>query len=429
MDEGPSCILYNFSLLNIVLLLIIIVFLLFVALVSGSETAFFYLSIEEKANIKKKYHNISQLLKTPDKLLATILVANNLFNVSLIILLTSFLNSIFDFSHNVVLGFFIEVVLISFLLLFFGEVIPKGYATRFPMFFIKTTTPFYTAIIPLFSPISFLLIKTTFLFKKNIVSQEKTLSIEDISQALEVTTANLDKGEKKILESIVNFGNTDAKSVMQPRVNVCAVDINSSFSNVLKNIKESGYSRLPIYEDNLDTIRGILFIKDLLPYIDNSEFKWQSMIRQAYFVPETKKIDSLLEEFQKKKVHIAIIVDEFGGTSGIITMEDILEEVIGEIQDESDGEEQKNFIKINDSKFIFEGNTSISEFCEVMNINEVLIDEHKGEADTLAGLILELKGEMPIKNEVIGFNNFLFTILNVDLRKIYKVCVEIKKKL
>ena len=414
---------------SIISLIVVSILLVASALISGSEVAYFSLnptdinSLEENKN---RYDSlVLELNKSPDKLLATILIANNFVNVGIVILSTFLFSNLFDFNQSPVIGFIIQVVVITFLLLLFGEIIPKVYASQYAAKFASFMAYPLFILEKLFKPFSSLLINSTSFINKRF--QKKTnLSINDLSDALDITENQITE-DKKILQGIVKFGNIDVKEIMKSRVDIISVNFTTHFNKLLSVIIESGYSRIPIHEKNLDNIKGILYIKDLLPHLKkDNDFKWQSLLREAYFIPETKMINDLLEEFQSKKNHMAIVVDEYGGTSGIITLEDIIEEIVGEISDEVD-EESVNFDKINENTYIFEGKTSIIDFYKIMHCEDELFDNIKGDADTLAGLILEYKGEIPEKNEVIKIKNIVLTIKSVDDRRIKQIEVKIDK--
>lgn len=397
------------------------------ALVSGSEVAFFSLSPAQKNELTeldtKKSNLILFLLSKPEKLLATILIANNFINVGIVMISAYVLNNVFDFSDTpdwlIILT---QVGLITSLLLLFGEIIPKVYATRDSLTFSKFTAyPLYLSM-KVFSPVSNLLIKSTSFVNKRL-KMKKNISVEDLSDALELTEADIEQ-DKGILERIVTFGSIDVKEIMKPRVDVVAADINFSFNKLKSLIIESGYSRIPVYKENQDNIKGILLIKDLLKNIDNENYKWQDVIKPPFFVPETMKINDLLEEFREKKIHMSIVTDEYGGFLGIATMEDIIEEIVGEISDEKDDDE-KYFQKIDSNTYIFEGKIQLNDFYKVMEIKEDIFEETRGESDSLAGLILEKQGDIPKKGDIIKIKNFTFTIESADNRKIKKIKLKI----
>ena len=392
-DAAQSIFRGTFDLADIVFLIILLFLLLCSALASASEVAYFSLSPGELEKLKEKgYDKVANLHQKPNLLLSTILITNNFVNVGIVILSTYLVNSLFDFSGNPVLGFIIQVIGVTFIILLFGEIIPKLYANRSQV----------KMAIFMAGPLTFL----TYLFRP--------LSTEDAEI----------NDEKDILEGIVRFSNIAAIDIIRPRINIIALDIEDSFEVVKNVVIEHGYSRLPVYRENLDTIEGILYVKDLLAHLKEPQnFAWQSLIRPAYFVPETKKINDLLEEFQVKKVHMAIIVDEYGGTSGIVTMEDILEEIVGEINDEYD-EKEETYTKLSNNTYIFEACTLLNDFIKIVDADPDSFKDIEGEADTLAGLILEIKGELPGKNDVITYQSHKFTILEVDNRRIKKIKYE-----
>ena len=396
------------------------------ALVSGSEVAFFSLSPEQKDILKKtntkKSNLILQLLNKHEKLLATILIANNFINIGIVILTSYILNLAFDFSQSPVLGFIIQIGIIIFILLLFGEIIPKVYAAEFSVSFAKfTAIPLYFSM-KLFSPVSNMLIRSTSIVNKRL-KMKKNVSVEDLSDALELTEADI-KQDKDILERIVTFGSIDVKEIMKPRVDVVSADINFSFNKLKSLIIESGYSRIPVYEENFDNIKGILLIKDLLKNSNDEEYSWQKIIKPPFFVPETMKINDLLEEFREKKIHMAIVTDEYGGSSGIVTMEDIIEEIVGEISDETD-EENLLYQKTDENNYLFDGKIQLNDFYKILDIKEDIFEDIRGEADSLAGLILEKEGEIPKKGDEIKIKNYTFIIDAADNRKIKKIKLKI----
>lgn len=402
------------------------VLLLFSALISGSETAFFSLSPKQIEEIKDSENTkIIHLLSQPNKLLATILISNNFVNIGIVILSTYITSSIFDFSHAKTIGFIIQVIIVTFLLLLFGEIIPKVYASQHSKGFCLFMSYPLNVLSKIFKPISYLLTTTTSFIDKRLHKKDN-ISLGDLSQAIELASEDI-REEKEILEGIVKFGNLNCEEVMTARVNVVALDIKTDFDQVKENIINSGFSRLPVFFKTFDNIKGILYVKDLLPHINKQKsFKWQSLIRPPYFVPETKKISDLLEDFQEKKTHLAFVVDEYGGCSGIVTMEDILEEIVGEISDEYD-EEESMFTLNKKGAYVFEASILLNDFFKILKLDDTTFDEIKGEADTLAGLILEIKGEIPDAQDEIIFKNFKFTILSVDNRRIKKIQFEIIK--
>lgn len=412
-------------------LIVIFVLLMISALISGSEAAFFSLSPSEISSFKnsdtRSTKVVLKLLDLPEKLLATILVTNNLVNLGIIIISTHFTTSLFDYSNSEVLGFIIEVIAITSLIVFFGEILPKIYAIRYAVKFAEFMAIPLNILEKIFRPVNYVLINSTSFINKRLSSHRKNLSMNDLSEALDLARDEITE-ERKILKGIVQFGNIDVKEIMTSRVDVLGVNIKTRLKPLIKIIIESGYSRIPVYNQHLDNISGILYVKDLLPHLGKPDsFNWQSLIRPPYYIPETKKISELLKEFQTSKIHMAVVVDEYGGTSGIITLEDILEEIVGEITDESD-EDQINFVKIDEDNYLFEAKIMLHDFCRILNVDEELFSDVKGEADTLAGLILELKNELPKKNEVFKVKDFQFIIKSVDQRRIKQVQVTLKSK-
>jgi len=412
-------------------LIILIILLIGSALVSASEVAYFSFRPEDIENLKtnrdKKSKAILKLYSNPEKLLSTVLVANNTINIA-IVLLAAFLSSrTFDFSMDPVLGFITNVVVITFLLLFFGEVMPKVYASRNQITMAKLMAYPLTVLEKVFQPVTSLLIFSSAFVKRRTGTRRSNISMDDLSDALELTSEDFNEDEK-ILKGIVNFGNINVSAIMCSRIDVTAIDIKSGFDKIVPVIIDSGFSRIPVYSGSFDNVKGILYAKDVVPYTNNpGSFKWQALLRPPYFVPETKKINDLLKEFQTKKIHMAVVIDEYGGTSGIVTLEDILEEIVGEITDESD-DDQSLFRKLDETTYIFEAKISLNDFCKVVNIEEDLFDEIRGESETLAGLILEMTGEIPQKDKTIKYGDFLFRIESADKRRIKEIRVEINKK-
>ena len=402
------------------------ILLLMSAFASGSEIAFFSLSPadvaeleDEKTDTDKK---IQRLREDSERTLATILITNNFVNVTIIMLLNYVFAGIVEFGPKAYwLQFLIITVILTFLLLLFGEIMPKVYARQDSLQFCRRCVGGILLARKLFWPLETILLKSGVLAEKIIQKENHVLSVDDLEQALELTDKNDIKDEQNMLKGIIRFGDETAKEVMTSRQNIVDLDIRSNFQDVLKCIVDNNYSRIPVFQDNTDNIRGILYIKDLLPHLSKGvNFRWQSLIRPPYFVPETKKIDDLLREFQENKVHIAIVVDEFGGTSGIVTLEDILEEIVGEINDEYD-EEEKFYSKLNYNTFIFEGKTLLTDLCRILNVDDEEFAEVEGDADTLAGLLLEIKGDFPSIHEKIDFKNYTFEVMNVEERRISKI--------
>jgi putative hemolysin len=410
-------------------LLILIILLIGSALMSASEVAFFSFKPEDlekfKSNKDSKSRTVLKLYNNPEKLLSTVLVANNTINIAIVLLAAYISSALYDFSGEPVLGFIINVVVITFLLLFFGEVMPKVYASRNHTAIALLMAYPLTILQKAFQPVTAFLIFSSSFVKKRSGTRRSNISMDDLSDALEMTD-DFDEDEK-ILKGIVNFGNINVSAIMCPRIDVTAIDIKSGFDKIVPVIISSGFSRIPVYSGSFDSVKGILYAKDVLPYTNNPcNFKWQALLRPPYFVPETKKINDLLKEFQTKKIHMAVVIDEYGGTSGIVTLEDILEEIVGEITDESD-EEQPLFRKIDEKTYIFEAKIQLNDFCKVVDIEEDIFEEVRGESETLAGLLLELTGEIPQKDQVITFGDFVFRIESADRRRIKEVLVEINR--
>lgn len=406
------------------------VLLLMSAFASGSEIAFFSLSPSDVAELEDGKFDadkkIQNLRDDSERTLATILIANNFVNVTIIMLLNYVIAGVISFGERaLLLQFLFTTVILTFLLLLFGEIMPKVYARQDSLKFCRRCVGGIMFARKLFWPIENILLKSGMMAEKIIQKENHVLSVDDLEQALELTDKNDIKDEQNMLKGIIRFGDETAKEVMTSRQNIVDLDIRSNYADVLKCIEDNNYSRIPVYQDNTDNIRGILYIKDLLPHLTkSSNFRWQSLIRPPYFVPETKKIDDLLREFQENKVHIAIVVDEFGGTSGIVTLEDILEEIVGEINDEYD-EEEKFYSKLNYNTFIFEGKTLLTDLCRILNVDDEEFEEVEGDADTLAGLLLEIKGDFPSIHEKIDYKNYTFEVMNVEERRISKIKVTV----
>lgn len=403
-----------------------VILLFFSGFASGSEIAFFSLSPSDIAELDPGKSvadkNIQFLRDDSERTLATILITNNFVNVTIIMLCNYIFHSLVRFNAEWV-EFLCITVLLTFLLLLFGEIIPKVYSRQNSLSFARRSVGLILVLRKVFWHLSSILIKSGILAGKVIQKQNHVLSVDDLEQALELTDKEDIKEEQQILQGIIRFGDETAKEVMTSRQDVVSLEIRSSFSDVLKCIVENNYSRIPVYQDNQDNIRGILYIKDLLPHLNKpATFRWQSLIRPPYFVPETKKIDDLLREFQENKVHIAVVVDEFGGTSGIVTLEDILEEIVGEINDEFD-EEEKYYSKLNYNTYIFEGKTLLTDFCKILNVDDEEFEEVGGDADSIAGLLLELKGDFPSIHEKLDYKNYTFEIMEVEERRISRVKV------
>lgn len=397
------------------------------AFISGSEVALFSLSQKDVDEIQNKDFNkgmlISRLLEKPKKLLATILVANNFVNIAVVIIFSSFSGRFFIEIESPALRFTFEVVLVTFFILLFGEVLPKIYANRNNMDFATKVAVPITVLNNLLSPISVPMRNGIHYIEKKLSVQKGNFSVDQLSQALELTSqSDTTDGEQKILEGIVTFGNTEVRQVMSPRIDVFALNIEHEFKEIMPKIIEKGYSRIPVYKENIDQIEGILFIKDLIPHIDSEDFNWIALLREPFFVPENKKLDDLLKDFQAMKSHLAIVVDEYGGTSGIISLEDVLEEIVGDISDEFD-DEDLIYSQIDDNNYLFEGKISLKDFYRILDVDEDEFEKQKGEAETLAGFLLEISGNFPKKRQKITFHNLIFTIENVDKRRIKQIKV------
>lgn len=412
-----------------VLFLFLVVLLLLSGLISGSEVALFSLS-PTQIQLLKNSKSISelrlvQLLEKPKRLLATILIANNLVNVAIIILCTLIAEQWINFGDNTLLAFLFNVVAVTFLILLFGEVIPKVYAAKNPLGMARFTGRPLLGLRIFLEPVNRLLIRGTTFVEKRFAHNGDELSVEKLSHALDLTDdEGASESERKILRGIVNFGNIEVEEVMTPRVDMFALPLDLSFEEVKKRILEAGYSRVPVYDDTLDKISGILYIKDLLADLEQpSGFNWAAKLRPPFFVPEGKKINELLKEIKEKKTHIAIVVDEYGGTSGLITLEDIIEEIVGEISDEFDDEENPYFSKVSEHVYVFQGKTPLNEFFKALNIQGGRFEKVRGEAQTLGGLMIEIAGKIPYLQETIVFENFRFTVLSASKRKINSIKV------
>ena len=408
----------------------LVVLLFCSALISGAEVALFSLSqkdIEEaieENNSKGKV--ISELLEKPKKLLATLLVANNFINIAIVILFSFIGKSIFAVITSTLLRFILEVVVVTFLILLFGEVLPKVYANRNKVKFAKLIAYLIAFLDKILSPISLPMRAATIYLHNKLGKQKTNFSVDQLSQALELTDSEeTSTEEQKILEGIVSFGNTETRQVMSPRIDIFALEIEESFSEICPKIIEKGHSRIPVYRDNIDHIEGVLFVKDLLPYINSNEFDWKSLLREPFLAPANKKLDHLLTDFQSMKSHLAIVVDEYGGTSGLVSLEDVIEEIVGDISDEFD-DENNNFTQIDDRNYLFEGKINLKDFYRIIDVDEELFEIQKGEAETLGGFILEILGNFPKKDQKIIFENCVFTIEVVDKKRIKQIKVTIE---
>lgn len=433
MDTEPPSFTAVFQLLdtNMLIGFVGIFTLLFIsALLSGAEVAFFSLSSKDLDDISKE--NVSKgnlilvLLQTPKKLLATLLVANNFVNIGVVILFSFVGKNLFASIASPLIKFIVEVIVVTFLILLFGEVLPKVYANRNNIKFAKFVVQPLYVLDKLLSPISIPMRAITVYLHEKLGKQKSNFNIDQLSQALELTSSEgTSHEEQKILEGIVSFGNTDTKQVMSPRIDIFALEIDESFSELLPKIVEKGYSRIPVYNGNIDQIEGVLFVKDLIPYIDQKEFDWRPLLRKPFFVPENKKLDDLLKDFQSMKNHLAIVVDEYGGTSGLVSLEDVIEEIVGDISDEFD-DDDLNFSQIDTKNFIFEGKINLKDFYRIIAVDEVLFEGRKGEAETLAGFLLEILGNFPKKGQLLAFENCTFLIEAVDKKRIKQIKVTIE---
>lgn len=427
MDADPASFLelINTSLLFGVIAIVVLLF--FSAMVSGTEVALFSLSqkdIEDAIEQNETKGNlISDLLKRPKKLLATLLIVNNFINIGIVIIFSFIKNDLLGNIHPDWLQFTIEVGVVTFLILLFGEILPKVYANRNNIKFAKMVARPIHILNVILSPINMPMRAVTIYFENKLGKQKTNISVNQLSQALELTSSDdTSDEEQKILEGIVSFGNTDTSQVMSPRIDVFALEIDESFKEILPKILDKGYSRIPVYRDNIDQVEGVLYVKDLLPHIDKTDFNWITLLREPFFVPENKKLDNLLKDFQGMKNHLAIVVDEYGGTSGVITLEDIIEEIVGDISDEFD-DENINYSQIDDKNFLFEGKINLKDFYRIVDVDEDLFEDKKGEAETLAGFILEIIGTFPKKGQKIFFDKCLFTIESVDKKRVKQIKV------
>ena len=430
MDTESSIQLLTPSTLDLLLRALIFIFLLGCsALISGSETALFSLSsteIEEEAE-KDSSSIIVQLLRRPQKLLATLLIANNLVNISIVLVFDPLGDFLFENMNEWVRAIF-EVGILTFVILLCGEILPKIYANRNNLAFARRIAPIIKVLDICLTPVSAIMtLFTSFINDK--LHKRSSISVGQLSQALELTSQeDTTREEHKILSGIVSFGNTDIRAVMHPRIDISAIDDTMSYKEVLAFIQENGYSRVPVYQDNIDNITGIIYAKDLLPYLDQQEFDWRRIKRKAFFVPENKKLDDLLSEFQQKKIHLAIVVDEYGGTSGVITLEDVIEEIVGEISDEYDSEDTF-YTKLDENNFLFDGKTPLKDFYRVLAIEEEIqekFEKIRGDSETIAGFLLELIEAFPEKKQEIPFENYLFTIESIDKKRIKQLKVTIR---
>lgn len=412
-------------------------------MVSGSEVAFFSLSPQLTQSLEEENssasNSILQMIQQPRELLAAILISNNFINVAIILLSSLISQDIFEFNSiafgdfavgAATLNFIVNVVVITFLILMLGEVIPKVYAAKYPVNLLRITVGPLAAVNRFLIAIKVtpLLIKSSVLFDNVSTLKAQNVTVDDLKHALDLTSSNNDTDEeRKILEGVVKFGNTDVKQIMTPRVNAVLVDYETSFPNLIKLIKETRFSRIPVFKDSIDKVEGVIYAKDLLPFVDTPSVEWRSLIRDPFFVPENKKIDDLLTEFQSKKTHLAIVVDEYGGVSGLVTLEDVIEEIVGDISDEFD-DEDVYYSKISDNTYVFDGTTSLINMYRALKVKGDEFESAKGEADSIAGFVLEVAGKIPLKGESITFKNYCFTIESADRRRIKSVKIEVNEK-
>jgi len=436
LDPDPEPLLLHFLSIDFLTglnALALLLLLISSALISGTEVAFFSLSktdLNELSSDGKEENIIVNLLQKPRQLLATILITNNFINILIVLLFASLAENLFsDFVYTInfylfkiPVRFLIEVILVTFLILLFGEVLPKIYASRNALRFSKLMAKFINIFNIILTPFSLPLIWLTKLIEKQFGNKNSNFNVETLSQALELTSDGATtKDEQKILEGIVSFGNTETVQIMKPRIDIFALSSDENYQVVLDKILKNGYSRNPVYEENIDTIMGVLYAKDLLAHLDTKDFKWQTLLREAFFVPENKKLDDLLDDFRARKNHLAIVVDEYGGTSGLVTLEDVIEEIVGDINDEFD-DDDLHYSKIDENNYIFEGKTTIKDFCKVLDDeDESIFEEEKGESETLAGFLLEISGRFPKKEEKINFKNYTFTVEALDKKRIKQV--------
>ncbi|WP_298494337.1 gliding motility-associated protein GldE [uncultured Algibacter sp.] len=426
MDPDPASLIHLIMAIDVSVVFsyaLLFLLLLCSALISGAEVALFSLNRNDiDAGLEqnsKRIEILSQLLERPKKLLATILVANNFINIAIVILFAFLGDFMFGNLANPQIKFVVEVIVVTFLILLFGEILPKIYASRNNLKFATFMAYPLKVLDVILSPISLPMRGVTLAIHNKLGKQKSNLSVDQLSQALELTSEeDTTKEEHKILKGIVSFGNTDTKQVMRPRIDIFALNIEQKYLEIMPQIIENGYSRIPVYKESMDTIEGILYVKDLLPYIDRKQFDWTTLLREPFFVPENKKLDDLMAEFQEKKVHLAVVVDEYGGTSGLISFEDIIEEIVGDISDEFD-DEDLTYSKLDDNNYVFEGKTALKDFYKIIKLeDEIVFEENKGEAETIAGFVLEISGSFPKLNSKINFENYIFTIEAMDKKRI-----------
>ena len=413
------------SFVSVIQIFFLFLLLIISGIISGSEVAYFSLNSNDinilKSKNKYSLKKILLLLKSPEKLLATILILNNLINVAIITLSAYFTWSIFGKNPLV---FLTLTIIVTLMIVFFGEIIPKIYANNNKFFFIKISSQIIRYSFMFFKPFVFLLVYITKFFNPSHTKKFLESSKEDLNKAIDLTLSKeTSKNEKNILEGIVNFGSIKVKEIMISRVDITAIEKHDSFNKISKLINTSGFSRIPVYKEAIDNIEGVLYVKDLIPYLNEKNFNWKTKIRPAFFIPENKKIDVLFKDFQEKRIHLAIVIDEYGGVSGLITLEDVLEEIIGDIKDEFDNEEAFVYKKLDHNTFLFEGKTSLNDFCKLSSSNKSDFKKIKGESESLGGLLLEINNKIPSKGDKINFDNFVFTIMSVNKKRIRRVRV------
>ncbi len=441
MDPDPEplfIVLFAFDVMQVISLLVLFLLLICSALISGSEVSLFSLtpsdlkSDGEDATLNQKI--ISKLLSKPKKLLATILVANNFINIAIVLLFDT-LGEIYFQDLDIILWdkinvrFVVEVIIVAFLILLFGEILPKIYASRNKVKFANFMARPLRVLDWFITPISLPMRSITIGIHNRLGKQKSNISVDQLSQALELTSdTDTTSEEKKILKGIVSFGNTDTKQVMKPRIDIFAMNREMKYVEIIPEIIENGYSRIPVYEDSIDKVVGILYVKDLLPYINHKDFNWVNLVREPYFVPENKKLDDLLNDFKDKKNHLAIVVDEYGGTSGLISLEDIIEEIVGDISDEFD-DEDLIFSKLDENNYVFEGRTSLKDFYKVIKLEDTTVFENKkGDAETIAGLLLEISGNFPKRGDVITLEGYSFKVESLDNKRIKRIKLTINEE-
>ncbi len=424
-----SIIFLGFDANTVFSLLALLILLAISAMISGSETAFFSLKPADlnvlKEEVSEQNKKVLHLREIPKTLLATILIVNNLVNVSIVILSSYITFKLFDFSQNELAAFFIQVVVITSLILIFGEIVPKIYANKKPLRIAQMMAPLLMVFIYIFKPLSATLVGSISFLDKHLANKTHSLTMSELSAAIDITSdETTPPAEKKMLKGIATFGEKEVRSVMKSRVDISAIDVKASFEKLIDVVLNSGYSRIPVFEGNLDKILGILYIKDLIPFLSNDDIEWKKLIRPAFFVPENKKINDLLQEFRQKKIHMAIVVDEYGGTAGLLTLEDIIEEIVGDISDEFDKVPDDSFYKkTGQGIYVFEGRTNLVDFIKVMDLEDHYFENVQGDSDTLAGLLLELEGRIPENGVQVKCKGFLFEVVDADTRRIKQIKV------